>query len=311
MATSPLTVSAIDRSAQQLAPSPFKRVVSGLGPVVLLYALYSIVRFLVADRGPDLGFSNAKRLLDLEDRVGIGREHALQAALLPHQWIVRGSNWYYVFGFLPILIGCAITSAWRAPSSLRYWRLVFATSLIMALVGYSAFPLAPPRLLPEHWGFVDTLLLYGPRYYGDAHGSSLFNGFGLLPSTVNVYAAMPSMHVAWSVIAGVLFAASFDNRQWAVALGIYIRCSWHLRSSSPKSLNLPDVVAGLIVLGFAIVLVRAYEARNFGRVARQPSSAARADTMTDIEDEQLSDEPAVLPAGERRDPIMTIFTSPE
>jgi membrane-associated phospholipid phosphatase len=265
MAMSPLTVSGFDRSAPQDNASLLKRVIVGIGPVVLLYVLYSIVRFMVADRGPDLGFSNAKRLLDLEDRFGIGWERALQTALLPHNWIVRGSNWYYVFGFLPILIGSALMAAWRASSSLRYWRLVFGTSLIMALVGYSTFPLAPPRLLPEHWGFVDTLLVYGPRYYGDAKGSSLFNGFGSLPSTVNVYAAMPSMHVAWSVIAGILFAASFNNRRWAVILAMLHPVLMAFAVIVTGNHYLLDIVAGLIVLGIAIVLVRTYERRTITR----------------------------------------------
>ena len=265
MAMAPLTVSAFDRSTQQQNHPPFKRVLTGLGPVVLLYVLYSVVRFLVADRGPDLGFSNAKRLLDLEDRFGIAWESAVQTALLPHNWVVRGSNVYYVFGFLPILIGSALLAAWRASSSLRYWRLVFASSLMMALIGYSAFPLAPPRLLPDHWGFVDTLMVYGPRYYGDATGSSLFNGFGSLPSTVNVYAAMPSMHVAWSVIAGILFAASFGNRRWAVVLAVLHPLLMSFSVIVTANHYLLDVVAGLIVLGVAIAVVQAIEKRSARR----------------------------------------------
>lgn len=265
MATKPLTVSAFDRSTPQENPSPLKRVIAGIGPVVLLYVLYSVVRFLVADRGPDLGFSNARRLLDLEDRFGIAWERAVQTSLLPHRWVVQGSNWYYVFGFLPILVGSALLAAWRASPSFRYWRLVFAISLLMALIGYSAFPLAPPRLLPEHLGFVDTLLVYGPQYYGDAKGSSLFNGFGSLPSTVNVYAAMPSMHVAWSVIAGVLFAASFGNRRWAVILAFLHPVLMSFAVIVTANHYLLDVVAGLIVLGVAIVLVRAFEKRSAGR----------------------------------------------
>jgi hypothetical protein len=266
MATSSLTVSAIDRSTQPQTASPFRRVAAGLAPVVLLYVLYSLIRFLVADRGPEIGLSNARRLMDLEDRLGIAWEHRLQSALLPHRWIVRGSNWYYVVGFLPVLIGCAVIAAWRIPGTLRYWRLVFGSSLLLALVGYSTFPLAPPRLLPEQWGFVDTLMVFGPRYYGDATGSSLFNGFGSFPSTVNVYAAMPSMHVAWSVIAGILFAASFGFRRWATVLAAAHPTLMAFAVIVTANHYLLDVVAGLVVLAVAIVLVRAYEARSIERV---------------------------------------------
>jgi hypothetical protein len=261
MATTPLSVSRFERPTPQLKPSALKRVLTNIGPVVLLYVLYSIVRYLVADRGPNLGFSNAMRVVDLEDRFGIAWEQAVQTSLLPHHWIIKSSNWYYVFGFLPVLVGSGLISAWRASATLRHWRLVFAASLLMALVGYSLYPLTPPRMLPEHWGFVDTLLVYGPQYYGDAKGASLFNGFGSLPSTVNVYAAMPSMHVAWSVIAGILFAASFENRRWAVALAILHPTLMAFSVVVTANHYVLDIIAGLIVLGIAIVLVRAFEKR--------------------------------------------------
>lgn len=265
MATSPLTVATIDRSTHKRTPTPIKRLATGFGPVIALYVLYSIVRYLVADRGPIIGFTNARRLLDLEKYFGIDWEHGFQTAFLPHEWIVKFANWYYVAGFLPVLIGSAILAAWRAPDVLRHWRVVFAVSLGLALVGYSAFPLAPPRLLPEHWGFVDTLLLYGPRYYGDATGSSVFNGYGILPSTVNVYAAMPSMHVAWSAIAGILFAASLNGRRWPVVLAIVHPALMAFAVVVTANHYLLDIVAGLVVLAAAIAIVRAFKQRTEGR----------------------------------------------
>lgn len=260
MAMWPLTASATDGTAAPTAPGRASgRLLTGLAPVLLLYALYSTVRFMVAERGPDLGFVNARRLIDLEEQAGIAWERGVQSALLAHRWIVVGSNWYYVLGFLPVLIGCALLSAWRAGETFRHWRSIFSISLLIALAGYALFPLTPPRLLPDHFGFVDTLQRYGPRYYGDAGGDSLFNGYGSLPSMVNVYAAMPSMHVAWSVVAGVLLAAAFGNRRWAVVAAVLHPVLMGFAVIVTANHYLLDVVAGLLVLGLAMLIARTYD----------------------------------------------------
>jgi membrane-associated phospholipid phosphatase len=257
MATT-FAVTAEVRTAPQSTMSLARRLVLGIGPLLMLYVFYSVIRYLVADRGPDLGLANAIAVLDLERRFGINWELDLQMASLPHIWFIRAANWYYVLGFLPMLVGGAMLAAWKAPSALFRWRGIFALSLLMAIVGYTLFPLTPPRLLPDNWGFIDTLQAFGPRYYGDTRGSSLFNAYGRLPSMVNVYAAMPSMHVAWSVIAGALIAASFDRRRWAVILFFLHPSLMALAVVVTANHYLLDVVAGLIVLALAIALDRVY-----------------------------------------------------
>jgi membrane-associated phospholipid phosphatase len=57
----------------------------------------------------------------------------------------------------------------------------------LGLVGFWLYPLMPPRLLPESYGFVDTRLefLAIGRPAND-------------PAAENLYAAMPSLHLAWA-----------------------------------------------------------------------------------------------------------------
>src|SRR5438067_3510631 len=59
----------------------------------------------------------------------------------------------------------------------------------VALVVFVVWPLMPPRYLPAHYGFVDTTARYG--------------GLGPLDSgsmkDTNPFAAMPSLHIGWSV----------------------------------------------------------------------------------------------------------------
>ena len=261
MSSTHMTAGVVGRPDPYANSTLVRRLAAGLGPLLLLYVFYTVVRFLVADRGPDLGLTNALQVIDLERRLGIYWEKGVQTASLPHDWLVRVANWYYVLGFLPMLVGGAVLAAWRAPSALFHWRGIFALSLLMAIVGYTLFPLTPPRLLPNDWGYVDTLTTYGPRYYGDHSGESLFNGYGRLPSMVNVYAAMPSMHVAWSVIASALIAAAFPRRTPALTIAVLHPILMAIAVVVTANHYLLDVVAGLLVLSLSVLSVRLYERR--------------------------------------------------
>jgi membrane-associated phospholipid phosphatase len=227
------------------------RVVAALSPVLLLYALYTFVRWALTDRGPSLGPRHADRLLAWETSLGLDWERPVQAFGLRHDWLVRAANWYYVAGFLPVLVLAAALAAWRAPVAFVSLRRVFSVSLILALVGFAVFPVSPPRLLGANRGFVDTLLAYGPRYYGDAHGSGVFNAGGRLPSLVNVYAAMPSMHVAWSALAGALLAVAI-GRRWAWLLAVVHPAAMAFAVVVTGNHYVLDVVGGVAVLGLAI-----------------------------------------------------------
>jgi membrane-associated phospholipid phosphatase len=61
----------------------------------------------------------------------------------------------------------------------------------LALVGYTLFPTAPPRMFPEH-GFVDTIVDFSQVN----HDSTLAKIF------INPYAAVPSMHCAFALMIG-------------------------------------------------------------------------------------------------------------
>jgi len=257
MATYGLTVVAPKRTQSIQRPS-FGRILAGFAPVFALYVLYTLVRWMVAGRGPRVGTEHAISLLRLENTLHLDWEYRLQQATLGHAWLVHLANYYYVFGFLPVLIVCTLLGAWRAPAAFAWWRTVFSISLLMALVGFALFPLTPPRLLPSHYGYLDTLLLYGPHYYGDSSGSSLFNAYGSIPSVVNVYAAMPSMHIAWSIIAGALFCAAFGKRWWTIGLAILHPTFMAYVVIVSGNHYVLDVMFGIVVLVASIVLTHAW-----------------------------------------------------
>ena len=68
---------------------------------------------------------------------------------------------------------------------------MFVVAMGIALVGYTLYPTAPPRMFPE-LGFVDTI----NDYSNVNHDSSLAKIF------INPYAAVPSMHCAFAMMIG-------------------------------------------------------------------------------------------------------------
>ena len=86
---------------------------------------------------------------------------------------------------------------------------MFMIAMFLALVGYVAFPTAPPRYLPE-WGFSDTVA----SFVGDKAEQSanvLYNPF----------AAVPSMHVAFALMIGVPASRIVRHRPLKVLWLIY------------------------------------------------------------------------------------------
>jgi membrane-associated phospholipid phosphatase len=72
-------------------------------------------------------------------------------------------------------------------------RNMFMVAMAIALAGYAAFPTAPPRFMPE-WGFIDSV--------SDFTGVHVSHTSASLNALTNLYAAVPSMHVAFALMIG-------------------------------------------------------------------------------------------------------------
>jgi PAP2 superfamily len=237
-----------------------------MGPLVFLYIFYTLVRWAFADRATSVGDHNAKLVLDFQRWLRIDQELWIQTRMLPQDWLVAVANDYYVFAFFPVLIFAVIVGALRAPAAVEIGRQVFAISLSIALVSFALFPLTPPRLLGPEYGFVDTLMLKGPHYYGNESGASIFNLYGSIPSMVNEHAAMPSMHVGWSAIAAAILFAATGRRRIVAALGIIHVSLMELVVVATGNHYIVDGLIGLLVVVFAYAGVRMLRRVSWQRV---------------------------------------------
>src|SRR5919106_5042054 len=152
-----------------------------------LYGLYLAVRG-ASIASADEALANARALVDLERALGLLHEARLQDALGA---LEEALSVYYLLGFAPLLVGVLTWLAFRQRDVYRELRSLLLLSIALAVLIHVALPVAPPRLVHE-LGIADSVGL-------DRDGSS----FAGIP--YNPYAAMPSMHVGWSLLLG-LFA---------------------------------------------------------------------------------------------------------
>ena len=97
---------------------------------------------------------------------------------------------YYMAGFAPLIVTTLLWLGFRHPQHYRELRTALLISISVAVV-FVLFPAAPPRLIPD-LGIIDTVGL-------SDHDTGSFAGIRFNP-----YAAMPSMHVGWSLLVGLV-----------------------------------------------------------------------------------------------------------
>ena len=172
------------------------------------YYLYRIVRGLV-DGQATLAFDNARTLVDIEQGLGLFFEPAVQGWALGEGWVLDGANWMYINSHFVVTIGFLVWLYLFRNHAFYFVRNMFMVAMFLALVGYVAFPTAPPRFMPE-WGFTDTV----SAFVGEAASRSA----SLL---YNPFAAVPSMHVAFALMIGIPAAMLVKTRVLKVAWSLY------------------------------------------------------------------------------------------
>jgi membrane-associated phospholipid phosphatase len=182
---------AAETATVSAARGPGRADVVRFGAVELLiwsfvYGLYLAVRG-VSIASPDEAFANARDVVDLERALGLFHEAGLQSAF---RGLDGALSVYYVLGFAPLIVGVLVWLGISHRSLYRELRTLLLMSIGLAVLVHVTLPVAPPRLLPG-LGIADTVGL-------DQEHDSLFG----IP--FNPYAAMPSMHVGWSLLVGLV-----------------------------------------------------------------------------------------------------------
>ena len=230
-------------------PGGLREFLRELAIVAAAGLLYFLVRGAVQDRAEE-AFARARALLDLEQRLGIAWETAIHKAALSADWIVDLANSVYFWGHMPLLIALALWLWFRRRDVWRGLRAALLASALLGIACYVIWPTAPPRLMPE-LGYIDTLALRAAASY-QAQEVGPF---------VNPYAALPSLHVGWALLAGAACArlargeAGPRRILWLLlALAIPASQTWAVVATANHWLL--DAAAGAAVVALAALISR-------------------------------------------------------
>ena len=171
--------------------------------VLAFYLVYSAVRNSNQGSAAE-AFDHARQLIHLQRWTGLYHEETLQDWALHFKPLVIACNYFYGSFHFVVTIGAAVFLYRRFPDDYPRFRNTLALATAVALIGFITFPLMPPRLMPESYGFVDTLAKY-PTFWS-------FNS-GAMSRISNQYAAMPSVHVAWATWCTLAFVPRVRTRR--------------------------------------------------------------------------------------------------
>jgi hypothetical protein len=215
----------------------WKEVLFGLA----VYLVYSAVRNRFGSAGGDPGpaFEHAREIIDVEQALHLYVEPDVQSWYLdlPADGLIRLWNVFYGLAHFLVTLVALVWLFRRDKARYPLWRNTLAITTSVAVVGFAAYSLMPPRLLDDpgefgacqiyapdaaaaaepgdltapgcdRYGYVDTVAEYG--------GWISFGNEGM-KDVSNQYAAMPSMHIGWATWSALVLVPLL-RRRWAKAL---------------------------------------------------------------------------------------------
>ncbi|MEE9284138.1 MAG: phosphatase PAP2 family protein [Dehalococcoidia bacterium] len=224
------------------------------------YFTYMLVRKIIVPGADSIGFENAVRVISFEKDLGFFWELDLQAwALEGGKAVALVFNYLYIGTLFPIILTTGVLFYFRNRKRYFYYRGLILLSFAVALVVFASFPLAPPRMITTE-GIADTVALYGPPWYASREAAAFYNAF----------AAMPSLHFAWTVLFGFLFWNT--GPKFLKLVGILYPTVTFLAITITGNHYIIDAIAGALMMLFVFLL---YEGIFRGRY-RQALAYVRA-----------------------------------
>lgn len=256
---------------------------------VTFYLVYSITRNrfgsarIAADGVPEQAFNNAMRVIRWQQAIGLYHEQTVQSWFLPYTWFIQFWNTFYGTAHFVVTAAVFVLLYRKRPDVFPVWRNTLGITTALAIVGFALFPLMPPRLLDEPcppeayggaciesdvrpddgFGFRDTLREDGGPWSFDSD---------TMKSISNQYAAMPSLHIAWS--SWCAFALwPIARRWWIRALLLLYPAATLFCIVVTANHYWLDGVGGLVILLFGFIGGWSLHTWNQGRLERRDRAA--------------------------------------
>ncbi|HZB30755.1 MAG TPA: phosphatase PAP2 family protein [Streptosporangiaceae bacterium] len=226
--------------------------------IAACYGAYSIVRNMVPTRHT-AALRRAGELLDLERSMHIDVELWFNQLFTRVGWLGVSANYYYATLHFAVTLGVLGWLFARHPGRYRAYRWWMFGTTVSALIGFWFYPLAPPRMMQ---GYVDTVLAF--------HTWGLYDS-SPIATVSNQYAAMPSLHTAWSLWCAVALVRVARTR-WVKVLAVcYPVCTVFVIMGTANHFIL-DAVGGVVSLtcGVVVAIAAARASATFSPSLRPP-----------------------------------------
>jgi membrane-associated phospholipid phosphatase len=233
--------------------------------IALAYVAWRYARGAVAG-GMAESFAHARDLISAERSLGALIESDVQRWTLDSGWLAEFVRWGYANLHFKgsCLMLAAIYLGWRG--SFGFVRNMLLAAMAISILCYALFPTAPPRFIPE-LGLDPSNTVTGNDNVLSADGDPLFNPF----------AAVPSMHVAFSLMFAWSLALLVRPRPLKAFLFAYPLVMTYVVVASGNHFWL-DAVFGAVVAaaaaGVALLAARLNRDWTFGADAERVSVAA-------------------------------------
>jgi hypothetical protein len=216
-----------------------------LAMVTIAMVIYFLIRGGLPEPVPE-AVARSTKIIHLEQALGIFVEREWQEPVLKSKLLMQIANGIYVWGHFPVIIAAAFWLYWKNRERYDLYRTGLVLSGFLGLWGYAFFPAAPPRLMPSEWGFVDTIALIAKENYEMQPAPFL-----------NHYAAVPSLHFGWALLAAIAIWENSRNPAFrSFAFVMPAAMFWSIVVTANHFIF--DMVVGAAIVLVALFISRLY-----------------------------------------------------
>jgi PAP2 superfamily len=172
------------------------------------YWMYTLGRNAIPEQ-ESIARRHGRSIQHLQDILHLNWEMSFNRFVADTEWLAQFLNYYYSTMHFIVTIGVMVWLFVRRSHVYRGARTVLVTTTLLALLGFTLYPTAPPRLLPEY-DYIDTVVKF--HTWGSLADPDI-------AQHSNQYAAMPSLHIGWALWSGIaIFLCA--RRLWVRILGL-------------------------------------------------------------------------------------------
>ena len=228
--------------------SVFRTVSRELAIVGVAYLTFALAKNLT-DPSPVLkAVSNGWGVIRFESALALNHESFIQQIIARLSLgLLIALTYFYAVGMWLGLASTAVVLFIKTRVAYVQLRRTFMLTMILGAVVFAVYPLAPPRFMPG-LGMTDTVTLLGLDPAAPNSNSAI---------SYNRFAAMPSLHYAWSLL--VMVAAFRFGGRWVIIAGFSFQLLMFVAIIATANHYILDALAGALLLVIAMYIARQWE----------------------------------------------------